>query len=469
MVFSSAAFLFRLLVVTLAVYFAVPRKLKKTRNAVLLAASLLFYFLGERAGLLIMLASIAVNYGAALAVDRIPRERAAARRAVLICGIVFSVLLIGYYKYLGFILSQIKAAGGFSFTVPEIVMPIGISFFTFQGMSYLIDVYRGRCRASRNPLTVATYISLFPQLVAGPIVRYTDVEADLGSVRGSLEQTSHGARRFAFGLAKKMLIANPLGEAAKEIFAENGHGTPALAWLGAAAFTLQIYYDFSGYSDMAIGLGGIFGFRFPENFNYPYTARSVTDFWRRWHMTLSGWFRDYVYIPLGGNRKGAARQVFNIIVVWALTGIWHGASWNFAVWGLYFAALLLIEKFVLAKPLGKLPRPVGVVLTLILVVFGWVIFNSSDLPGAWSYIRAMFVPAGGPSGNGAVYYLLQYKYELILGVVFSMPVSKWAAKALSRRPALCDGLSYAAAACVFALSLMRVVGTSFNPFIYFRF
>ena len=469
MVFSSAAFLFRFLPAVLAVYFLVPRRAVTVRNAVLLAASLVFYFLGEGLGVFIMIASIAVNYTAALPLAALKkRGRAGAARAVFILGLCCGLGLLVYYKYAGFIAGEVSALTGAGWTVPNIVMPIGISFFTFQGTSYLIDVYRGTCPASKNPLDVATYVTLFPQLVAGPIVRYTDVAEDLHRPRGSLEGAANGAARFAVGLAKKMLIANPLSEAATAIFAENGHSTPALAWLGALTFALQIYFDFSGYSDMACGVGTMLGFCFPENFNYPYVADSVTDFWRRWHMTLSGWFRDYVYVPLGGNRRGVPRQILNLLIVWGLTGLWHGASWNFVVWGLYFAILLIAEKFIFARLLARIPGPVRRLITLLFVLFGWVIFNAETLPGALEYLGAMFAPNGRAAGNGALYYLLEYKLELALGILLSTPILRAALRRI-RSAAARAAVKYTGAAALLALSFMRVVGSSFNPFIYFRF
>ncbi len=360
--------------------------------------------------------------------------------------------------------------------MPQVTLPIGISFFTFQGLSYVLDVYRGQAEPQRNPFHVALYISLFPQLVSGPIVRYTTVAEEILTRRETVSDFSAGAVRFLFGLAKKMLLANQLGLMSDEIFAVRPEFlTVSLTWLGAIAYTGQIYFDFSGYSDMAIGLGHMFGFHFLENFNYPYISRSVTEFWRRWHISLSTWFRDYVYIPLGGNRCSPARHIRNILVVWALTGFWHGAAWTFLAWGLYYALLLLGEKYLWGRALKRLPSFLRHVYALVLILLGWVIFRAETLSYAGQFIAAMFgAAAGGWTDGRSLYYLLQFRWELLLAIPASLPLRDWTLKRLEVRDTALSGLILtwgpkAAALGLFALSFLRLVSSSYNPFIYFRF
>ena len=466
MVFSSLNYLFLFLPAVLLAYYLIPRRFRNAKNGILLIFSLLFYLYGEPIGIFVMLASIAANYTAA----RLMNGRSVcARKWLLAAGVVVNVGLLCYYKYLAFAVETADRFLGFELPVPEIVMPIGISFFTFQGMSYLIDVYRGRCPAQKSLLRVATYISLFPQLVAGPIVRYETIADELERRNETVADFAAGARRFTVGLGKKMLLANPLGLLAQETFGAAAGTLGALpAWLGAVGYALHIYYDFSGYSDMAIGLGRMFGFHFCENFDHPYLARSVTDFWRRWHMSLSGWFRDYVYIPLGGNRRGTARQALNLMLVWLLTGLWHGASWNFVAWGLYYGLLLVLEKLVLAKVFDRLPGFVGRVFALAAVLIGWVIFNCTGMTAVGQYLSAMFTGASASGGPGMTYLLGQYRVELAVGVIFCLPIPSGLRTFTERRSwAYCvrDCLLVA----VFALSVVAIVNSSFNPFIYFRF
>ncbi len=465
MVFSSMFFLFLFLMATMAVYFLVPARRRRARNLVLLAASLFFYFFGEPAGILLMLASIAGNYLFA-------RLLAGGRRAKfwLAVSVVFNLAMLGTFKYADFFVANVNALTGLSLPVPGLAMPIGISFFTFQGMSYVFDVYARRVPAQRGIVHVATYISMFPQLVAGPIVRYETVAAELDVRHETLARAAEGARRFIYGLAKKMLLANAMGEIAAEVFAGNPAALDApVAWVGALAYTFQIFFDFSGYSDMAIGLGHIFGFTFPENFDYPYVSRSITEFWRRWHMTLGTWFRDYVYIPLGGSRRGLARQILNILIVWTLTGLWHGAAWNFVVWGLYFALILAVEKLFLLKALSRAPRIVGHLYALVLIVLGWVLFNSPSLAHASGYLAALFRAPDTAQGIGqALYYLRQYLPEWCCCVLFSLPAAPWLRRRFEARAWYAPAVT-AAALVLFLLSLLSVVSSSFNPFIYFRF
>ena len=471
MVFSSMTFLFVFLPLLLAAYYLLPARARAWRNGVLLAFSLFFYAYGGPPFLLLMLLSIAVNYTGALWAA--PGRRHP--RAAMIAATAVDLALLGWFKYAVFLFSNLARVWT-GLPVPEVTLPIGISFFTFQGLSYVLDVYRGQAQPQRNPLHVALYISLFPQLVAGPIVRYTTVAEEILTRRETVSDFSAGAVRFLFGLAKKMLLANQLGLMADEIFAVRPEFfTVSLTWLGAIAYTGQIYFDFSGYSDMAIGLGHMFGFHFLENFNYPYLSRSVTEFWRRWHISLSTWFRDYVYIPLGGNRCSAARHIRNILVVWALTGLWHGAAWTFVAWGLYYALLLLGEKYLWGRALERLPAPVRHIYALVLILLGWVIFRAETLTYAGRFISAMFgAAAGGWADGRSLYYLLQFRWELLLAIPASLPLRDWALRRLEARDTALSGLVLtwgpkAAALGLFALSFLRLVSSSYNPFIYFRF
>ena len=461
MVFSSYTFLFYFLPPLLILYYLIPRRSLGGRNLVLLAFSLFFYFAGGPRHLPLMLLSIAINYvGGLLCAKR--------RRWALVLTMAVNLGLLGWFKYAGFVGENLRALG-LPLSVPEVVLPIGISFFTFQGMSYVIDVYRGDTPPAKNPLQVALYIALFPQLVAGPIVRYTTVAEELVSRRETFDDFAAGALRFSFGLAKKMLLANNLSLMADEAFSTAPIGAAA-AWLGAIAYTGQIYFDFSGYSDMAIGLGRMFGFHFEENFNYPYLSKSVTEFWRRWHMSLSGWFRDYVYIPLGGSRAGTAKQVRNILLVWTLTGLWHGAAWNFLLWGLYFGILLLGEKFWWGKALERAPAPLRHLYAMVIVVLGWVLFRCEGLPAVGAYLAAM-AGLSGAGGGQAVYFLRQYGVFLALGVAASLPVKDALEKALRRRVAE-RALRWGAALLglgVLGLSFLQLISSTANPFIYYRF
>ena len=461
MVFSSYTFLFYFLPPLLILYYLIPRRSLGGRNLVLLAFSLFFYFAGGPRHLPLMLLSIAINYvGGLLCAKR--------RWWALVLTMAVNLGLLGWFKYAGFVGENLQALG-LPLSVPEVVLPIGISFFTFQGMSYVIDVYRGDTPPAKNPLQVALYIALFPQLVAGPIVRYTTVAEELVSRRETFDDFAAGALRFSFGLAKKMLLANNLSLMADEAFSTAPIGAAA-AWLGAIAYTGQIYFDFSGYSDMAIGLGRMFGFHFEENFNYPYLSRSVTEFWRRWHMSLSGWFRDYVYIPLGGSRAGTAKQVRNILLVWTLTGLWHGAAWNFLLWGLYFGVLLLGEKFWWGKALERAPSPLRHLYAMVIVVLGWVLFRCEGLSAVGSYLGAMFGLSGAGWGQ-ALYFLRQYGVFLAVGVVASLPVKDALRAALQRRKAerAIQWGSALAGLGLLGLSFLQLISSTANPFIYYRF
>ncbi|MGI5984458.1 MAG: MBOAT family O-acyltransferase [Oscillospiraceae bacterium] len=417
-----------------------------------------------------MLVSIAINYVfGLLANPASPRSKAAVTLAVII-----NLALLAWFKYAVFFCENLRNAG-LDIGVPQIVLPIGISFFTFQGMSYVIDVRRGLVPPEKNPLRVALYISLFPQLIAGPIVRYSTVAGEIAKRNENLDDCAEGGVRFTIGLAKKVIIANTAGELADAVFSgSTGELTVSLAWLGALAYTAQIYFDFSGYSDMAIGLGRVFGFHFEENFRYPYISKSVTEFWRRWHISLSTWFRDYVYIPLGGNKYGKRRQIFNMMVVWALTGFWHGAAWNFLLWGLYYFLFLVCEKYVWNKALDKMSAPLRHVYTMLIVIFGWVLFRSETAGFAFSVIKSML--GGAPLSDGrTVFYLKEYGWAMILAAAASLPIKNLLNKYLEKhRDRLFGGFVHAWMPKFWALMLLavcyvRLLSFTFNPFIYFRF
>lgn len=471
MLFSSLSFLFGFFPLLLLCYFIIPKRFREARNVVLLLFSLAFYGYGGPKYLVLMLISICINYLCGLLAA--PREGKKQTWASVLA-VVLNLGILGWFKYAGFFASNLVRLG-LPISIPQIALPIGISFFTFQGLSYVLDVARGDAAAQKNPLKVALYVSLFPQLIAGPIVRYTTVEDEISARNENLDDFAEGAMRFLFGFAKKILFSNTLGQIAAASFdAPVETLSVAMAWLGAVSYMGQIYFDFSGYSDMAIGLGRMFGFHFLENFNYPYIARSITEFWRRWHISLSTWFRDYVYIPLGGNRVPKARHMFNILLVWTLTGFWHGASWNFMLWGIYYGVLLLGEKYLWGERLAKLPRAAGHLLTLLVILFGWVLFRANGLQGTLSYLGAMFGIGGTGSlvDGQAIYYFLQFKWELLLMILAALPLKQVLAQALSKRKGT-QALAILAPpllACSFALiALCYLVGTGFNPFIYFQF
>ena len=472
MLFSSVTFLFYFFTLLLAAYFLVPKKYRAVRNGVLLVFSLVFYAFGGVKYLFFMLLEIAFAYAAGL---MCVSSRRSVKRLGLLFGILSGLIMLAYFKYLGFF-SEIANAINSSVPILEIVLPVGISFYTFQSLSYVIDVYRGDTKVQKNPFYIALYVSLFPQLIAGPIVRYADVAEEITRRDESIDEFYSGCLRFMMGFGKKMILANTAGEIADAVFAvPHADLSVLLAWVGALAYTAQIYFDFSAYSDMAIGLGRMFGFHFLENFNYPYIAKSITEFWRRWHISLSTWFRDYVYIPLGGNRCAPVRHIFNICVVWIATGFWHGASWNFIVWGAYFAAILLAEKYLLRKVLDKTPGVIRHIYTMLLVIISWVIFRAPDLSSALSYLGKMFgIGAPALSGGDAVYYVRQFLPEWILFIVCALPVTKWLKARLERREGrfsrvLLDLVPAVFALLVFGIGYLRLSVGSFNPFIYFRF
>ena len=462
MVFSSVPFLYVFLPVVLLCYFVVPKRFK---NLVLLAASLFFYYYGERAYTSLLLISSLSDYLHSLYIEK---HRGTQRAKIaLVSSIAVNLALLGFFKYADFLISTVNGLLHTSIPLLKVPLPIGISFFTFQTMSYTIDVYRGRVHAQKNLVTMGTFVCLFPQLVAGPIVRYSDIALELEQRSTTLDEVSAGARRFVVGLAKKVLVANAMGELCG-LYRSAGEQTTLFALLYAAAFTIQIYYDFSGYSDMAIGLGLLFGFHFPENFNYPYLSRSVSEFWRRWHMTLGGWFRDYVYIPLGGNRVPRLLYIRNIFVVWALTGLWHGAAWNFVVWGLLFGVLLTAEKLFLDKWLQKCGRILPHVYVMAVVVLSFVLFNASSMQGALADIAAVLGLTGAPfAGTLSLYYLKSYAVLLAVSVVGCTPWPKKLALALPE--GVRAVLEPVAMAVLLLLVTAYLVDGSFNPFLYFRF
>lgn len=461
MVFSSTVFLFLFLPGLLILYYLPIKKNRNWRNGILLLFSLGFYAWGEPVFVFLMLFAILVNWFAGLRIEQDERVR----KAWMAAAISFDVLMLGIFKYTPFLSKNLAALLGNDKLIVEIALPIGISFFTFQLMSYIFDIYYGHSAAQKNPLYVALYISLFPQLIAGPIVRYKHIENEIKERRESFSEFSAGTQRFIYGLGKKMLLANFLAPIADNAFDYFSAPSVLSAWLGAIAYTLQIYFDFSGYSDMAIGLGKMFGFHFSENFRYPYIAGSVTAFWRRWHISLSSWFRDYVYIPMGGNRVSKPRWVLNMFVVWLLTGIWHGANWTFVLWGLlYFAVLILEKQFGIAKKLGG----ARYVYTMLVVILAWVFFRAPDVSSACRYIGCMF-------GVGSVSFLDNQFVSAIRGayvvLVFALvgvtPLPAKVFAALKKR-----GFAWAEGTwllAVFSLSVLEIVSSTYNPFIYFNF
>ena len=462
MLFSSLTFLYFFLPAVLLCYFAAPMRLK---NAVLLIFSLLFYAWGEPKYVFLMAFTVTLGWAAGLMIERRRGEKSA--RLWLLLSVAAVLSLLAVFKYADFFISNFAAATGLSLPLLRLALPVGISFYSFQLISYLIDVYRGSVPAQRNLINLATYICMFPQLIAGPIVRYADIEPKLACRSHSFDMAASGITRFMTGLGKKQIIANSMG-ALCTAFQGSSEQNLLFYWLYAIAFTLQIYYDFSGYSDMAIGLGRILGFQFMENFNYPYISRSITEFWRRWHMSLGSWFRDYLYIPLGGNRVTKPRWFFNIFIVWFCTGFWHGADWNFILWGLYFAALLLLEKLWLLKYLEK-SRVLGHVYTLLLVSIGFVIFNGTDIAAAMQCIGGMFgLGIDSLAGAESIYYLRSYAMLLILAILGATPLVKLGLERLG---------GYGSAAilrplgCIALLIICTayLVDGSFNPFLYFRF
>lgn len=504
MVFSSFTFIFIFLLTSLVVYHIVPYRFK---NYFLLIISLLFYAWGEPVYIILMVLSILFNYlcGQYIAMLRlvtpvkksgvipeieiidvekeytvrgfqtqVKEKRNLQKRAKmsLSAAITFNLLILGFFKYFDFVIRNVNHLSGGSLHFRSISLPLGISFYTFQAISYLVDVYRGDVKAQKKFINFALYIAMFPQLIAGPIVRYVDIERQLMKRKLSIVKFGEGARYFITGLAKKVIIANQMGEifGAVNMAILSGEAVPvALAWIGAMAFTLQIYFDFGGYSDMAIGLGKMFGFDFKENFHYPYTAVSITDFWRKWHISLGTWFREYVYIPLGGNRKGRARQIFNLMVVWFLTGLWHGAEWNFVVWGLYYGIILIFEKFLFDRLLHRLPAFAQHLYVMVIVIIGWVFFFSNDLNGAIGYLHGMFsLHKGGLFDRSVLFTLMNHRILWIVSILCctEIPNTFMMRQGYYKWRKLVTDMGYIA---LFLVSVSYLIANTYNPFIYFRF
>ena len=461
MLFSSIPFLFYFLPAVLLVYFGVPRNLK---NTVLLLSSLVFYGWGEPKYLILMVFSILLFFGCGLAIGKSASQKW--KKIWLLASVVCSVGLLGVFKYADFFIDSFNAVTGLGLPFLKLALPVGISFYTFQCLSYTIDVYRGNVPAQRNLISFGAYVAMFPQLIAGPIVRYVDVARELGERQHTWDNVALGLRRFLVGLAKKVILADNFALLI-ELFRESSEPSVLFYWMYAVAFMLNIYFDFSGYSDMAIGLGRIFGFHFIENFDYPYLSKSVTEFWRRWHMSLGSWFRDYIYIPLGGNRVPKLRWVLNILTVWMLTGLWHGAAWNFVAWGLMFAVLLLIEKWVPA--LQKLPTILRRAYVLLAVVISFVLFNAESFAQAGSDLMGMFGFAGVPLVTAeTLYYLKSYAVLFVMGFVGATPLVRDTANRLYKHKAVAV-LEPAVLILLLLVCTGYLVDGSFSPFLYFRF
>lgn len=468
MVFSSSTFMFLFLPAFFMLYYLVPFKAK---NIVLCIFSLIFYAWGEPVYIGLMIFSSVVDFCNGLCMEKFKKYK----MIFLIISIVINLSLLGFFKYSAMIVNSINEVFGMTIKVPNLALPIGISFYTFQTMSYSIDVYRGEVKTEHHFLDFMAYVSMFPQLIAGPIVRYSTINEELHNRVINFETFSNGMYRFLIGLFKKVMIANSVGALFTSVSASNVENQSALTlWVAILAFSLQIYFDFSGYTDMAIGIGRMLGFTFPENFKYPYQAETISEFWRRWHMSLTTWFRDYVYIPLGGSRRGAIRTIINIVVVWALTGIWHGAEWNFMLWGVYFGILLIIEKFILKDLLTKTPAVIKHIYVCVLVMIGWVIFSFEKLSDIAAYIKGMF-HFENFIDNKALFLIGEYKVILILAMLFSVPVIPFIKRKIAeniKNRVLLNAI-YIFITIVFIvlliLSIAMIISESYNPFLYFRF
>ena len=443
------------------------------RNGVLLVASLIFYSWGEPIWVLAMIGSTAINYVAAMLIDR--ASSPGLRKTALVVGAAASLAVLFYFKYAAFLVNSVTSLFGVSFSIPVLELPIGISFYTFQVLTYTVDVYRDKSPVQRDPFKLMLYVSCFPQLIAGPIVQYSDVAVMLDERESTLEGFTEGMKRFAVGLSKKVLLANVCGLIIEELPSAAGTGGMSVlgAWYISVLYSLQLYFDFSGYSDMAIGMGRIFGFTYKENFNYPYISKSASEFWHRWHISLGSFFRDYVYIPLGGNRRGSARTALNLAIVWALTGLWHGASWNFVIWGLYYGVLIILEKLVPADFREKLPGAVQHLAALFLIVVGWTVFYYTDMTSLGKHLGAMFgIGAAGLSDPVTLAVIRKYTVLPLIAAVASLPVLPRLKAWLGKHEKL-EGAAYIVSlVCLTALMLLSmifIVGQSYNPFIYFRF
>ena len=463
MVFSSLTFLFYFLPIVLVIYYVVPNKVK---NLVLFITSLIFYFIGEPKYVILMIVSILSTYIHGILMEKYERHK----KKFLISSIVISLSFLVFFKYTDFIIENVNAIFNGSFDLLNLALPIGISFYTFKMISYIVDVYTKKVKVQKNFLKLATYVSLFPQLMAGPIVRYSTIEKELDERKYSFELFSNGVRRFIIGLCKKILIADVLADVVNS-FGTVTEKTVLFYWIYAISITLQIYFDFSGYSDMAIGLGKMFGFNFPENFNYPYISKSITEFWRRWHITLGTWFRDYVYIPLGGNRVGKLKWLRNILIVWILTGLWHGAAWNFILWGLLYGILLMIEKIGLLKVLEKIPAFLSRIYVMFVVIIGFVIFSVSNISQIKECIGGLFgIGVDQIINKESIYYLLNYASVFVIAIIASTPIVKnIILKIKEKLPKAINILEPITLSLLLVVCVSYLVDGSFNPFLYFRF
>jgi len=463
MLFSSITFLYYFLPLTLLLYFIVPKKLK---NFVLLIASLFFYYWGEKVYIIALVVLSILGYIFGLLIEKFRGKKLS--KFFLVLSVLLPLTALGIFKYTDFIIETANVLLKTNIELLKIALPIGISFYTFQILSYNIDLYRGNTVVQKNPINFMAYVSMFPQLIAGPIVRYLDVAKELDERKYSFADAAYGVNRFIIGLSKKVLVANLLGEFC-DIFKSANEQTVVFVWAYAVAYALHIYFDFSGYSDMAIGLGRILGFHFPENFNYPYISKSITEFWRRWHMTLSSWFRDYVYIPLGGNRVPKIKWFRNILIVWGLTGLWHGASWNFVIWGLMFAVLLIIEKLFLKDTLDKIPSIFGRIYTLFFVLISWIVFDALSFSEITARLSMMFGLAGKPFVNAeTLYYLRSYAVIFVIGIIGAAPfVKNFICKEKFRK--VRNVLEPVVQLMLIIVVTAYLIDGSFNPFLYFRF
>ena len=463
MLFTSISFLYYFLPIVIILYFIVPKKFK---NFILFLSSIFFYFCGEPIYTFLMIGEIFIAYVGARYLEK---HR---KKSILVSLLAIHIGALGLFKYSDFTINNINQIFESKILLLKLALPIGISFYTFQIISYVVDVYRGKVKAQKSFLKLATYVSLFPQLIAGPIVRYETIEKELDSRTSNFENFAYGVRRFVIGLGKKVLIANMLGELC-DVFSTTNEKSILFYWIFAISYSLQIYFDFSAYSDMAIGLGRMFGFHFLENFNYPYISKSITEFWRRWHMSLSSWFRDYVYIPLGGNRKGTIILVRNIFIVWALTGIWHGANWTFVIWGLMFGIMLIIEKLFLTKHLEKMPSILQRIYVLFTVMISFIIFNANSIGEAWNNIIGLFGANGESLINAStVYYLKSYLVVLVIAIIGSTPLLKNIIEKLKTKTnanKIINLLEPIAMASILIIVTAYLVDNSYNPFLYFRF
>ena len=461
MVFSSIVFIFMFLPAVMILYRILPEKL---RNGLLLVASLIFYAWGEPVYVLLMIFSIVFNF---LMGRKI--EKSGSKNMLLAICIIVNIGMLCFFKYTDFAIDNLNRISGVNIETLKLALPIGISFYTFQVLSYIIDVYRGTVKVQHNIIDFGMYITFFPQLIAGPIVRYQDIENQLQGRTLNSDDVFDGIVRFTAGLGKKVLIANQCGLLWDEIYSYGGNIPALMAWTGAIAFTFQIYYDFSGYSDMAIGLGKIFGFTFPENFRYPYESKSITEFWRRWHITLGVWFREYLYIPLGGNRRGIRRQILNLVIVWLLTGLWHGAGWNFIMWGLYYFILIAAEKLFLGRILEKLPQAAAHIYALLFIVIGWVIFACDDIAILIPYLKSMIGMGAGGCSEMSIYYLQTYGVLLAAAAIGSVHFVKEAPAKILKNPKAMELAKFVFAILMLVSATAFIIGDSYNPFLYFRF